>query len=105
MTSGVSRSPLYQLSTTWSTGLRFTVPHHAPCPEPSASPCTPAQKKSRTTDDYLLARLEHLGQMRENLAEKDYADIWFANVIRDMLADVHPAYKQDLKFKMYQALL
>lgn len=35
--------------------------------------------------------------MREDLAEKDYADTWFANVIRDMLADVHPAYEQDLK--------
>ena len=68
------------------------MPDCALCPAPSA------------WDDVLLAKLAHLGQVREKFSEEDSADARFADVIRDMLANIHLAQKHDVKVKVYQVL-
>ncbi|TMS12283.1 uncharacterized protein LOC109141174 [Larimichthys crocea] len=74
--------------------LLSPVPHHVPSPKAPASP--------RTTDCVLCA--EHQDQERQKITQQDNADSRFVEVIKDMLANVNPVHKPDVKFKIYQLL-
>ncbi|KAM9361766.1 uncharacterized protein ABDE67_022821 [Symphorus nematophorus] len=100
--------PLLTPATTQSVthpGLLFPVSHHTTHPSPSTSPCTPARKKRRSSDDVILERLVRMEEEeRQKLRQRDNADSRFAAVIVDMLAKVNPQRKEDVKFKIYQML-
>lgn len=73
-------------------------------PSPSRSSCTTDQKKRRTIDDAMLTRLDHLDDERQKFRRQDNEDFRFAAVIVDMLANIKPKHKSEVKFKIYQML-
>ncbi|XP_073324568.1 uncharacterized protein [Pagrus major] len=73
-------------------------------PSPSRSSCTSDQKKRRAIDDAILTRLAHLDDERQKFRQQDNEDFRFAAVIVDMLANIKPKHKSEVKFKIYQML-
>ncbi|XP_049908130.1 uncharacterized protein LOC126395003 isoform X1 [Epinephelus moara] len=69
----------------------------------SSSPSPLRESPSRVGDAH-AARLELLEQERHKSMQQDNADSRFAEVIKDMLANIHPKHKADVKFKVYQLL-
>ncbi|XP_033474809.1 uncharacterized protein LOC117252199 [Epinephelus lanceolatus] len=69
----------------------------------SSSPSPLRESPSRVSDAH-AARLELLEQERHKSMQQDNADSRFAEVIKDMLANIHPKHKADVKFKVYQLL-
>ncbi|XP_051263888.1 uncharacterized protein LOC127367807 [Dicentrarchus labrax] len=103
---GDSPSPLSLLTTGVAPlthpGLHSSAPQHFPRPGLFTSPCTTARKKRHATDCVLC--VVHQDQERQKLMQQDNADSRFVHVIKDMLANINPVHKPDVKFKIYQLL-
>ncbi|KAM9339257.1 uncharacterized protein ABDE67_016919 [Symphorus nematophorus] len=82
-------------------GLLSPVPRRVNHPKPSTSPCT-TDAERRTTDCVLC--VAHQDQERQKPTQQENADSRFCEVIKDMLANVNPVHKADVKFKIYQLL-
>ncbi|XP_042344111.1 transcription factor Adf-1-like [Plectropomus leopardus] len=86
----------------------YLAPLSGPSSVETASCSSPSPRRdsppSSGVNDVHALKLELLEQERHKMMQQDNADSRFAEVIKDMLANIHPKHKPDVKFKVYQLL-